>query len=163
MPGLFVDMFFHQYPTKIIGPGQQSQLSGRYTLRKPGTLDVGEIIQHEPGHRNDPHVSGRVGKLFHPSGQRCPARLEGPGDEAGKTRGAILESSQPQEVVDNVFIGFHVTEHHGGSGCKSHAVGGFVNIEPLVGSGLSRCDHLPHRFGKDFGTTSRDGPNSGIP
>ena len=66
-------------------------------------------------------------------------------------------------MVDDVFIGLHVAEHHRGSGLESDAVGLFADIKPLAGGGFTRGDDPANRFGKNFGAPAGYGSNSVLP
>ena len=104
---------------------------------EPRSLNVGDIVQHQPAHGDDAQVFERRKAGFHALPFQLGARrTENPrdeGDEAVIAFGtAGLQVADAQQVVDALVRRLDVPVHHRRRGRQIQAVGFVHHVEPLL-------------------------------
>src|SRR6266404_979682 len=94
--------------------------------------------------------------------QACVLALERPADVRGETVRAILQLAQTQQVLDAVFDGLHVPEHHRRRGVQPEAMGNLHHAQPLVAHALQRSNALAHAVDEDFTAAAGDGSQTSL-
>ena len=143
----------------VIGPEQERELADVAALRHPARLDVGEVVEVEPGHRLGLEILKRTGRqdVVH----RGVVGLERPADEGGEAAGLVLELPQPVEVLDPLGERLNVAVHHRGGAPAAELMPLTVNFEPVVSHHLAPGDRPPHPIDEDLATTPRQRAQAG--
>src|SRR5689334_16760821 len=132
----------------------QRQLADILAGGEPGRLQVRDVVQEQPGHREEPQIlqSGRLRAAF----QVVVLRLVGPWDERPESAlvrgrfdraglvsvryGEILYVADHADVLDPLGVRLAGAHHHGGGGRQAVAVRGGHDLEPPCAALLERSN-----------------------
>ena len=107
---------------------------------EPGRLQVGDVVEEQPGHRDQPQVlqRGRLGAAL----EVVVLRLVGPRDEGPEAAGTVLHVADHPQVLDALGVGLAGAHHHRGGGLDAEAVRDLHHLEPALAGLLERRDRL---------------------
>src|SRR5581483_7856128 len=142
------DVLLDHQAAHVVGAEEERQLADLQPLRDPGRLDVGDVVEVEPGDRLGAQVFERAGRRH--MGQRGVLRLHRPADERGEAARLVLQPAQAVERLDALGQRLDVAEHHRAGGAAAQLVPGAVDGEPLVGQALVDRDGPAHAIDEDF-------------
>jgi len=156
--GLGHDIFLDHDAAEIVRAVFQRHLPDLQALRDPRALDVLEIIQINPRERLHPQILVRANRRrfqFRVFGLKCPR------DERGKPFRFVLLRAQSFQMLDAVFNGLDVAEHHRRAGRESETMRHVHDFEPVVAHRLERRDALTHAIHQDFAAAAGNRTESG--
>ncbi len=114
-----------------------------------------EIIEQQARHRDVAKVGVAAGlrdvrecRVFRVKRQR---------NKRHESMRFILELAQPDEMVDALFLGFHVAVEHGGVRPQPRFVSFFRRAQPHLAAGLVVANDLSHTRVKNLRTAARAG------
>ena len=107
---------------------------------QPGRLQVGDVVEEEPGDRDHPQVlqDGRLGAAL----EVVVLRLVRPRDEGPEAAGAVLHVADHPQVLDALGVGLAGAHHHGGGRLDAQPVRDLHDLQPALARLLERRDRL---------------------
>src|SRR5579859_7437814 len=107
-----VNFFFHHRAVQVVGAEAQSDLRDARRKHDPIRLDVVEIIEQQARHRNVAQVGVAAG--LRNVRERRVFRVKRQWNEGHESVRFILKLAELEEMVNALFLGFHVAVKHGG-------------------------------------------------
>ena len=164
LPGLraghVVDLLLDHGAVHVVGAEAQRHLRQLRRHHDPVRLDVGDVVEHQPGGRDVAQVVVAGGVVLQP--HVVVLGVVGERDEGVEAAGLVLQRAQAQQVVDLVLGPLDVAVEHGAVALDAHAVGDAVDLDPLAGVELAVADDLAHLGVEDLGAAARQRAQAGV-
>ena len=151
--GVVVDLLLHHGSVDIIRTEAQRDLRHPRCHHLPIALDVREVVQQQPAHRNLPDIrhAARHGKMS----QRRVVRMKAQRNEGLESASLILHLAQLQQVIHTVFIVLDMPIEHRRIRSQASFVQQSRRIEPFAAVDLVVADDVTHAVGEDLRPAAR--------
>src|SRR2546426_737781 len=142
------NVLLHHQGAEVVRAEPQRHLADLRAHRHPGGLDVGDVVEHDPGDRLRAEIRHRVGlrRVRHLG----VLGLERPADERGEAARARLHLSHAEQVLDAVGEGLAQAVHHRHGRLQAQPVRRLHHLEPPVGAGFLPGHAVPHLLHQDL-------------
>ena len=139
--------------TEVVHAHVQRELPDVLARGQPGGLQVVDVVEEQPGHRDEPQVlqAGALGAAL----EVVVLRLVRPGDEGPEPAGAVLHVADHPDVVDPLGVGFAGTHHHRRGRLDAQPVRDLHHLQPAPAGLLERGDGGARTVGQHKPTDKR--------
>ena len=158
-----VDLFLDHGAVNVVGAEAERHLRHPRRHHNPVSLDVREVVEQQPRHRDvlQVHEAGGLAPIDE-FAELGVGGMEGERNKRLEAMRFILKLAELEEVVHAVNIGFDMAVKHGGVRVQSQLVSRAMDFEPGVGADLVVADDAPHRGGKNLRAAARQRPEAGL-
>ena len=158
--GVVGDLVLDDRAVHVVGAVVQRELRGRQPVHHPEHLDVREVVEHQPRHRERLEHVGRLG--HRQVREPVVVVVEAQRDEHLEAAGLVLQLAQPQHVVDAVPRLLDVAVEHRRRRAQALLVREAVDARPVLPVRLVVDDLLAHVPVEDLGAAAGERLEPGV-
>ena len=153
-PRVVIDALLLHRAVEVVGAEGERRLRGRDAELDPVRLDMWDVVEGEPRHRDLAQIVGRRGaRDLLEIGVVGVKRQR---DESLESAGLVLQRAQTQQMIRLLLRGLDVAVEHRAVGLQAGAVRRARDLEPARRADFEWEEELVHSLREDLGAAPRE-------